>query len=102
MTHEQFMGLCEDTSVLPDSPDLPTDPLLLSLWQDRRGHWVVAHRIAQSIKSSAGSALHAYLHREEGDPSNAQYWYSRADRRAPDLSLEAEWQALVTEFVGNT
>ena len=102
MTHEQFMGLCEDTSIRPDSPDLPTDPLLLSLWHDHRGHWVVAHRIAQSIKTAAGSALHAYLHREEGDLSNAQYWYSRAERQVPDLSLEAEWQALATEFSENT
>jgi len=102
MTYELFIDLCENTAIRPDSPDLPTDPLLLSLWQDRRGHWVVAHRIAQSIKSSAGSALHAYLHREEGDNSNAQYWYSRAERPMVETSLEEEWRSLAREFSENT
>jgi len=102
MTYEQFIGLCENTAIRPDSPDLPTDSLLLSLWQDRRGHWVVAHRIAQSIKSAAGSALHAYLHREEGDESNAQYWYGRAERPMVETSLEEEWLSLAREFSENT
>ena len=102
MTYGQFMELCESTLVRPDSSDLPTDPLLLSLWHDHRGHWVVAHRIAQSIKTVSGNALHAYLHREEGDVSNAQYWYSRAERRIPDTPLEVEWQSLTREFCENT
>ncbi len=102
MTYEQFTELCENTSIRPDSSDLPSDPFLLSLWHDHRGHWVVAHRIAQSIKTSAGGALHAYLHREEGDVSNAQYWYSRAKRPMPDASLEMEWQSLAREFCEKT
>jgi hypothetical protein len=102
MTYDDFQVLCENTSVHPDSSELPTDPLLLSLWHDRRGHWVIAHRIAQSVKSAGGNALHAYLHREEGDHSNAQYWYSRAERPMPDVPLEDEWEALAREFCENT
>ena len=102
MTHQQFRELCDNTSIRLDSSDLPTDPLLLSLWHDHRGHWVVAHRIAQGVETTGGNALHAYLHREEGDTSNAQYWYSRAHRQMPDVSLDAEWQSLAREFCGNT
>ena len=46
------------------------------------------------------AALHAYLHRKEGDLSNAGYWYRRAGRRMPDTTLDAEWDALVAYIVG--
>jgi hypothetical protein len=39
--------------------------------------------------------IHAYLHRKEGDTANADYWYARAGRKRPSLSLEAEWAMLV-------
>ena len=35
--------------------------------------------------------MHAYLHRVEGDESNAGYWYRRADRPHCRDSLETEW-----------
>jgi hypothetical protein len=38
------------------------------------------------------------LHREEGVMWNADYWYSRAGRQRPAISLEEEWQQLVTEM----
>lgn len=60
----------------------------------------MAHSIAQEIHTVQGSAIHAYLHREEGVLWNADYWYSRAGRRRPSLSLEEEWDQLVTEAIG--
>ena len=102
MTLDQFVALCDDTAIKIDGAAIPDSQLLLSLWHDRRGHWVVAHEIAQSIPTEQGSALHAYLHREEGDISNAQYWYGRAGRRMPDSSLEDEWTALSREFLGDS
>lgn len=72
---------------------------LVSLWWDRKGDWDHAHRIAQTIPTVQGSAVHAYLHREEGVLWNADYWYRRAGRKRPDLSLEAEWEALVREIL---
>ena len=39
---------------------------LVSLWWDRQGQWDRAHTIAQDIATVQGSAVHAYLHREEG------------------------------------
>jgi impB/mucB/samB family len=35
---------------------------------------------AQHDEGVAGSCVHAYLHRKEGDQSNAAYWYSRAGK----------------------
>jgi hypothetical protein len=38
--------------------------------------------------------VHAYLHRKEGDLSNARYWYSRAGRPPQEGPLETEWDAI--------
>ena len=39
------------------------------------------------------SWIHAWLHREEGDQSNAEYWYARARQPVParGKSLADEW-----------
>ncbi|MDB5019007.1 MAG: hypothetical protein JWQ28_134, partial [Pedobacter sp.] len=42
---------------------------------------------------------HAYLHRKEGDVLNADYWYNKAGRKRPALSLDEEWEQLVTHFL---
>jgi hypothetical protein len=39
-------------------------------------------------------AVHAYLHRKEGEAWNADYWYKRAGRRFHRPALDAEWTAL--------
>jgi hypothetical protein len=40
--------------------------------------------------------VHAYLHRKEGDPLNAGYWYRQARRSAASGPLADEWNAIVT------
>ena len=72
--------------------------LLRALQLDYEGDWDSAHTIAQSIPSQNGSRVHAYLHRKEGDLSNASYWYRRAGISVPSLSLDQEWQDLFDEF----
>jgi hypothetical protein len=74
---------------------------LAALWHDSQGDWDRAHAVCQEANSTEGDAVHAYLHRKEGDPDNARYWYRRAGRRepAPGVSLEAEWTALAEEFI---
>ena len=72
---------------------------LKSLWWDKKGDWDRAHTIAQSIATDQGSAVHAYLHREEGALWNADYWYARAGRARPDIPLDAEWRSLVEEML---
>lgn len=86
-------------SVGDDRPPPRIGKTLISLWWDRKGNWDKAHAIAQEISTSQGSAVHAYLHREEGVLWNADYWYSRAGRKRPDIPLEEEWRLLVEEML---
>lgn len=86
MTLEQFRQSFEH--------DQPPDSLgfaLAGLWWDAKGNWNQAHESAQQDESPAGSWVHAYLHRKEGDSSNAAYWYRRAQRPTAHVSLEQEW-----------
>ena len=95
MTFEVFI----DHIAQNDAPDPDFPETLASLWWDRKGDWDRAHSIAQEIPTARGSAVHAYLHREEGVLWNADYWYRRAGRPRPDSSLAAEWEALVREML---
>lgn len=94
MTFEEFLKAIDRTG---DPP--PLSPELKSLWLARRGDWQGSHEIAQDIPSQMGAAIHAYLHRVEGDIWNANYWYSRAGRpeRKDQSDLDAEWESLVRE-----
>ncbi|HEY8212673.1 MAG TPA: hypothetical protein VIG36_00860 [Methylocystis sp.] len=69
-------------------------PPLRALWFDARGDWNAAHKCVDD-KSDPGSMwVHAYLHRKEGDPSNAGYWYGRARREPHTGRLEDEWREI--------
>jgi hypothetical protein len=72
---------------------------LQALWWDAKGDWDKAHERAQEREDKAGNRVHAYLHRKEGDPSNASYWYRRADAAPFTGSLDQEWQELVEGFL---
>lgn len=67
---------------------------LQGLWWDAKGDWAAAHRCAQEQDDAAGAAVHAYLHRREGDLPNARYWYARAGRAPAAGTLAAEWEGL--------
>ena len=94
MTFDQFIK-----SIDVERSPAKLSETLTSLWWDKKGDWDTAHAIAQQIPTVQGSAVHAYLHREEGVLWNADYWYSRAGRQRPDIPLEEEWQALVKEML---
>ena len=79
----------------PQAASLP----LQALWWDAKGDWSKAHQCAQADPGQAAAAVHAYLHRKEPDPSNARYWYRRADRTPAFGSMEQEWDALVVELL---
>lgn len=72
-----------------------------ALWHDARGDWARAHDCAQEDPGRDGSWIHAYLHRKEGDPGNAGYWYSRAGRKMPATSVTHadEWGSLARELL---
>jgi len=50
---------------------------------------------AQQDEGVEGSWVHAYLHRKEGDHSNAAYWYSRAGKPVSREPLDAEWNSIL-------
>jgi hypothetical protein len=75
---------------------------LQSLWHDARGEWARAHDLAQADPGIDAARVHAYLHRKEGDESNALYWYTQAGSAAVNSSLEEEWDSLVSEFLKKT
>lgn len=74
-------------------------PLLHALWYEAHGDWERAHSIAQDIESTDAAWVHAYLHRKEGDTSNAGYWYRRAGRSLFAGSIHEEWTTLVTHLL---
>jgi mannose-6-phosphate isomerase-like protein (cupin superfamily) len=97
---ERPMNLSEFRATV--AQDAPSDGLsfaLRTLWWDAKGDWSRAHVCAQQDKGQTGSAVHAYLHRKEGDMRNAGGWYSRAGREVPTVSLDEEWKSLAEEML---
>lgn len=69
---------------------------LTALWWDAKGDWTVAHEHVQRDEGDpACDWVHAYLHRKEGDASNARYWYRNASQPVASGTLEREWEAIV-------
>ena len=78
----------------PAPPDGLAPPVR-ALWLEASGDWDAAHRTVQAESDASAAWVHAYLHRREGDPSNAAYWYRRAGRPVCEEPLEREWEAIV-------
>ena len=72
---------------------------LESLWYDGKGNWKKAHDLVDDLPGTDAARVHAYLHRVEGDQSNADYWYRQAGAPKPAASLQEEWEALVNQFL---
>ncbi len=70
-----------------------------ALWYDARGQWDRAHELAQQAPDPDGAWVHAYLHRVEGDESNAGYWYRRAGKPHSKASLAAEWDEIAAALL---
>lgn len=60
----------------------------------KEGQWQQAHDLVDGVNEVGASHIHAYLHRVEGDTFNANYWYNRAGKSLPDLSLSQEYKQL--------
>jgi membrane associated rhomboid family serine protease len=89
-----------DIAALRRSLDHPAPPealapALQALWHLAREEWDAAHAIVQAEDDADSAWVHAHLHRVEGDLSNARYWYQRAHRPESQVSLPAEWEAIV-------
>jgi hypothetical protein len=94
MTYDELVA-----SLAKGAPPRGLSPPLRALWLAKKGDWNAAHLVAQDIDDSTGARIHAYLHRVEGDLSNARYWY-RQGRVAPfDGTLDEEWEHLARALV---
>ena len=76
--------LAEFKATLSSTTPPAVPPLLVALWHDARGDWEQAHRVAQDDRRPDGAWVHAYLHRKEGDPGNAAYWYRQGGSAGGD------------------
>ena len=95
MTLEEFKN-----SLAASAPPADLNSALTGLWWDSKGDWTRAHESAQQDEGPAGSWVHAYLHRKEGDAGNAAYWYRRARKPVCRTSLEDEWVSIATALLG--
>ena len=82
-------------SIAKSQPPDGLSPALQALWWDAKGDWSKAHARAQERDDAAGMRVHAYLHRKEGDQSNAEYWYRRCGAAPSIVTLDEEWEELV-------
>jgi hypothetical protein len=89
-----------ETSLSSEAPPRGIDRAAEALWWDAKGDWAKAHECAQAQEDATGAWVHAYLHRKEGDLANAGYWYRRAAKPVATISLDAEWQAIVRDLLG--
>jgi hypothetical protein len=74
---------------------------LAALWWVKKGEWDKAHRLVMDEASREAAWVHAFLHRAEGDESNAHYWYRQARRHPATGDLDAEWDALLAALLEN-
>ncbi|MBX5472227.1 MAG: hypothetical protein IRZ23_07175 [Acetobacteraceae bacterium] len=94
MTREQFLASLSEAS--PPKVSAP----LQGLWWDAKGDWKQAHASVQNADGAEAAWVHAYLHRKEGDLSNARYWYRKAGKPVPNTALGEEWDALLAALLG--
>ncbi|MGF1478980.1 MAG: hypothetical protein ACFB4I_05760 [Cyanophyceae cyanobacterium] len=94
------MTLAEFTELIAQQKS-PTSlsTALQALWYAKRGNWPQAHELVQNASDRDSAWVHAYLHREEGDLSNARYWYRQS--RQPEFtdSLSQEWKHIASSLL---
>ena len=86
-------------SLSGSEPPKELSPALAGLWWDAKGDWTKAHESAQQDEGCEGAWVHAYLHRKEGDLSNAVYWYERAHKPAARGSFQNEWEQIASALL---
>lgn len=86
-------------SLSAGTPPLSASVYLKALWYDAKEDWNKAHELIQGLPDKNASWIHAYLHRKEGDTWNADYWYAKAGKKRPSVSLQEEWEQIVKAFL---
>ena len=84
-----------------ENPPVWLSDALCGLWLDAAGNWEESHNLVQETGGKQAAWVHAYLHRKEGDLSNARYWYRRAAKSEFTGPLEEEWEQIVRTLLGS-
>src|SRR4051794_8708867 len=87
------------SSLTSEKPPRQLSFALAGLWWDAKGDWARAHESAQQDEGPDAAWVHAYLHRKEGDESNAAYWYRRAGQGFARSTFEQEWLAIAATLL---
>ena len=90
MNYDNFIKLTKESN-----PSETFSDIQLALWYAMKNNWDMAHKIVQDIDTDTAFWIHAYLHRVEGDLSNANYWYNRANRQVCTESLKTELNNII-------
>lgn len=95
------MTLDDFTKLMAKQEECPSGlpPALQALWYDKKGNWDKAHQIVQDASDTDSAWVHAYLHRKEGDLSNAGYWYRRSGKPEFTAQLQQEWEQIVKDLL---
>ncbi|GAC1481297.1 MAG: hypothetical protein NVS2B11_06500 [Acetobacteraceae bacterium] len=84
------------------APEAPAKGAAIeALWWAAREDWTHAHELAQADHGAPAAWVHAYLHRVEGDPENAAYWYERAGKPVATAPLDDEWRAIAAALLSS-
>jgi hypothetical protein len=96
------MNLAEFNESVNASAEPPADLSLSlqALWWDAKGDWHKAHEIAQNDLNPNASWVHAYLHRRQGDATNAAYWYAKAIKPLASGPFAPERERIVNALLG--
>lgn len=81
------------------SPQSNWSQQLQALWYAEKTDWDRAHQLCQQGDTPNDAWIHANLHREEGDISNARYWYSRAGKSEHKGSVTEERHDIIATLL---
>ena len=87
-------------SIANEAPPAGLSMAAQALWWEAKGDWARAHGCAQQQPDQDGAWAHAYLHRVEGDMTNAGGWYRRAGRPVATAPLAQEWATIAQALLG--
>ncbi|MEM6769217.1 MAG: hypothetical protein AAF597_01420 [Bacteroidota bacterium] len=94
MQRQQF-----ETSLSLDAPPTDLSLELTALWWLKNSNWQAAHDLIDAAPGLTAAWVHALLHRMEGDQWNADYWYARAGKARPNLTIGQELEAMLDELL---
>ena len=81
------------------APETIWSTALQAIWYAEKGDWDIAHELCQKGDTPNGAWVHANLHRQEGDISNAGYWYSRAGKPAVSGDVTEERHQIIANLL---